>query len=101
MFPFAPEILQDDIFKTIQTVSPDTTLLNQIKVCDVTLTLPENKGPFWKKINGGFPGELHQLALIQFAEGKFIAEEFQNNRMGNSICVHEPAQTEKLRINAG
>jgi hypothetical protein len=70
-------------------------------VCDVTLTLPEDKGPFWKKINGGFPGKPHQLALIQLAEGKFVAEEFQNNCMGNSICVHEPAQTENLRNSAG
>jgi len=53
------------------------------------------------KIDGGFLGELHQLAPIQFAEGKFVAEEFQNNCMGNSICVHEPAQTEKLRNGAG
>ena len=101
MFPLAPEILQSDIFQAIQTVSPDTTLLDHIKVCNVTLTLPENKGPFWKKINGGFLNKLHQFTLIQFAERKFVAEEFQNNCMGNSICVHEPAQTEKLRINAG
>ena len=87
--------------QVIQAITSDPTPLNHIKVRDVTFALLEDEGPFWKEIDGGLLGKLCQRLLIQFAEREFVTEEIQNNCMGNSICVHEPAQVEELRIYAG